>query len=151
DTIFDSGASVFLGNGDGTFQPRVDYSIDLYDSHYVAADDINRDGKPDFIVSNYGTISVFLGNGDGTFQTHVDYPAGYSRPVLIGDFNGDGNPDVVTGAGGIFVDFGTITLLLGNGDGTFQPYSQYLAGPPTGMSAADLNDDGALDLVVSHL
>jgi hypothetical protein len=49
------------------------------------------------------------------------------------------------------VDFGKISLLLGNGDGTFQPYSLYLAGPPTSFSAADLNDDGAPDLVVSHL
>ena len=46
--ISDSGASVFLGNGDGTFQPRVNYSIDLYDYHWVAAGDINSDGKPRF-------------------------------------------------------------------------------------------------------
>jgi Bacterial Ig-like domain (group 3)/FG-GAP-like repeat/FG-GAP repeat len=148
---FNSGASVFLGNGDGTFQPRVDYFTDLYDSHYVAAADLNRDGKADFIVSNYGTFSVFLGNGDGTFQTNVDYPGGFSRPVLIADINGDGNLDVVTGRTGVFVDFGALTLVLGNGDGTFQPYSQYLASPPTAISAADLNGDGALDLVVSHL
>ena len=149
--ISDSGASVFLGNGDGTFQPRVNYSIDLYDYHWVAAGDINSDGKPDFVVSNYAIISVFLGNGDGTFQAHVDYPTGGSRQLLIGDFSGDGYPDVVTGTGEIFVDFGKISLLLGNGDGTFQPYSQYLAGPPSSFSAADLNDDSALDLVVSNV
>ncbi len=148
-----TGASVFLGNGDGTFQPRVDYPLAIMDYHWVDAHDINSDGKPDLVVSNsaYGTISVFLGNGDGTFQPYVDYPTGGSGPCLIADFNGDGYPDVVTGHGDIFVDFGRISLLLGNGDGTFQPYLLFLGGPPTSMSAADLNDDGAPDLVVSHL
>ena len=150
---FDTGVYVFLGNGDGTFQPRVDYVVGFLDYHYLAADDINSDGNPDLIVAQAieGTIAVLLGNGDGTLQPPVEYPAAGAGPCLIGDFNGDGNPDVVTGAGGISVDFGRISFLPGNGDGTFQPYSLYLSSPPSTMSAADLNHDGALDLVVSHL
>jgi hypothetical protein len=148
--------SVFLSNGDGTFQPRVDYPLQLgasYGSHAVATGDINRDSKPDLIVSNeFGTVAVFLGNGDGTFQPHVDYPVNTSsRSCVVGDFNGDGYPDVVTGDVGYYNNLGTISLLLGNGDGTFQSYVKYLAGSPYSISGADLNGDGALDLATSNL
>lgn len=80
----------------------------------------------------------------------MDYPTGGSGPCFVGDFNGDGYPDVVTGLQTFFAS-GGINLLLGNGDGTFQPYSPYLAGGTSSLSAADLNDDGALDLVVSNV
>ena len=144
--------SVFLSNGDGTFQPRVDYPVGvMYESHSVTTGDINHDGKPDLIVSNtHGSVAVLLGNGDGTFQPGVDYPVNGAWSSLIGDFNGDGNPDVVTG-GDFYTNYGTISLLLGNGDGTLQPYVEYLAGSPFTMSGVDLNGDGAVDLVTSNL
>ncbi len=144
--------SVFLSNGDGTFQPRADYPVGvLYESHSVTTGDINRDGSPDLIVSNtYGSVSVLLGNGDGTFQPEVVYPVNGAWGSLLGDFNGDGNPDVVTG-GDFYTNFGTISLLLGNGDGTLQPYVEYFAGSPFTMSGVDLNGDGALDISTSNL
>ncbi|HJU11490.1 MAG TPA: FG-GAP-like repeat-containing protein [Candidatus Binataceae bacterium] len=144
--------SVFLSNGDGTFQPRTDYPVGaMFESHSVAAGDMNRDGKPDLIVSNtYGSVSVLLGNGDGTFQPEVVYPVNGAWGSVVGDFNGDGNPDVVTG-GDFYSDFGTISLLLGNGDGSLQPYLDYFSGSPFTMSAVDLNRDGALDIASSNL
>jgi VCBS repeat protein len=60
--------------------------------------DLNGDGIPDIVTSNYSgtSISVFLGNGDGTYQTHVDYPAfPVSFGMALGDLNGDGIPDLV--------------------------------------------------------
>ena len=148
--------SVFLNNGDRTFQPRVDYSVSG-GNHCVAAGDVNRDDIRDLIVSSSGsqTVSVFLGYGGGSFAPPIDYPAGYMpQTCLIGDFRGDGIPDIVVGGGGRgygLEEGGTISLLLGNGDGSFQPASAYLANSPDTMSAADLNGDGALDIAVSNI
>ena len=147
--------SVFLNNGNRSFQARVDYSVPA-GNLCAAAGDVNRDGIPDIIVSSSsGTVSVLQGHGDGTFAAAIDYPAGYMpRSCLLGDFNGDGVPDIVVGGGGGIYgqgDGGTVSLLLGNGDGTFQPASAYLANSPDTMSAADLNADGALDIAASNL
>src|ERR1019366_6337523 len=91
---------VFLGNGDGTFQPQVPYSAgneQQMSIFWVAIADLNGDGKLDLATANSGTndVSVLLGNGDGTFQAAVIYATG-SQPtsVAIGDFNGDGKPDL---------------------------------------------------------
>jgi len=113
---------VLLGNGDGTFQNPV-----LYDTGHtigVEAQDVNRDGKLDLIVSGCqnscfpqgGFISVLLGNGDGTFRTPVSYSTGeaYSRALLVLDLNGDGTMDMVAYASDLIV-------FIGNGEGTFLP------------------------------
>lgn len=138
--------SVFLGNGDGTFQNAVTYPSggDLPTS--VAVADVNGDGKPDILVANqsYG-INMLLGNGDGTFQPVVSV-AGIASPqqVLVADVNHDGKPDVVVLAG-------SVEVLLGNGDGTFLPVVSYstccLA---SSLAMADVNGDGKLDLLVSY-
>ena len=89
--------SVLLGNGDGTFQAKVDHPTAPGPSS-VAAADVNGDGKPDVVVAatTAGMASVLLGNGDGTFQDRADYPAGAGAiAVAAADLTGDGMPDLV--------------------------------------------------------
>jgi hypothetical protein len=126
--------SVLLGNGDGTFQPAVSYAVGL-NPVAVAVGDFNGDGNTDIVTANYeaGTVTVMLGLGDGTFLpdpfSTLGLPAGtfavgtvsYSEPygVAVGDFNGH--------LGIVTADFGdnTISVLLGKGDGSFQPAETY--------------------------
>ena len=140
--------SILLGNGDGTFEPHVDYQVG---NNPVAAavGDFNGDGKLDLAVTNVfsDTVSILLGNGDGTFQTHRDYATG-SEPgaVVAADFNGDGKLDVAL----THFSANNVSILLGNGDGTFQAYVDYGAGSgPASMVVGDFNGDANLDLTVA--
>ena len=73
------------------------------------------------------TVSVLLGNGDGTFQPHVEYRAGlHPADAVVGDFNQDGNLDVAAGNYGPDFKTGSVSILLGNGDGTFQAHGATL-------------------------
>src|ERR1700674_5087152 len=88
----------------------------------LAMGDFNGDGKRDLAVPNFGSsgVSIMLGNGDGTFKPPVTYSVGsYPMFLAAGDFNGDGKTDLAVG----IYDFysSNISILLGNGDGTFQP------------------------------
>jgi hypothetical protein len=89
---------------------------------------------------------VLLGHGDGTFQSAVSYAAGFGPGGLaIGDFNGDGRPDLVVANH----NSDNVCVLLGRGDGTFRPAEHQAAGwTPAGLAVADLNGDGRPDLVV---
>jgi hypothetical protein len=122
----------------------------------LAAADFNGDGKVDLITSNHsnGTVSVLLGNGNGTFRKAVDYPAGsYPVDVAVADVNGDGKPDLIVADVGLgsngYADAG-VSLLLGNGDGTFQQAQPLDAGllGVSSVAVADVNGDGKPDLVV---
>jgi hypothetical protein len=154
---------VLLGNGDGTFQTAVTYDAGGPatggKSFSVALADVNGDGKPDIIVSIYhigfatGGIGVLLNKGDGTFQPSVTYSSGGIAAdfVAVADVNGDGNPDVAVGNFcGTTCDFGSVGVLLGNGDGTFQAAVAHSSGDPSTQSVAisDVNGDGKLDLIV---
>ena len=135
--------SVLLGNGDGTFRPALSLAVSL--PRALTVGDFNGDGVPDLAVGGSQGVSIFLGNGDGTFQPAGDFAVG-GRPALglaAGDFNRDGALDlaVVIGAQPVFV-------LLGRGDGTFQAAQSFAAdGFNTVVAVADLNGDGALDIV----
>jgi hypothetical protein len=144
--------AVLLGNGDGTFQTAVNYDAGNQPD-WVAVGDFNRDGKLDLAVANPSSqnVSVLLGNGDGTFQTAVNYsiPAD-AFSVAIADLNGDGKLDLAVGSGCPCGAPGSVSVLLGNGDGTFQSGVNYGAGSyPNSVVVGDFNGNGRLDLAVA--
>ena len=138
--------SILLGNGDGTFQPKVDYATGATPTDVKAAD-FNGDGKADLAVTNSsGAVSVLLGNGDGTFQPPSSYAAGLgTHSINVGDFNADGKIDIAT------MNNNSASVLLGNGDGTFQPHiDSTIPGSTTNTVVGDFNRDGKLDLATSN-
>jgi hypothetical protein len=155
----DNSLSVLLGNGDGTFQAPQTTPVGTNPAK-VAVGDFNGDGKPDLAVSSVanGTVSVLLGKGDGTFLPPLVTPAG-ANPwyFAVGDFNGDGKLDLAVADYGCPLDCNsspsnTVTVLLGNGDGTFLPGTNLTVGNgPAGVAVGDFNGDGRLDLAVTNL
>src|SRR6476646_7326996 len=141
--------SVLLGDGNGTFQPHVDYPTGHSPSS-LAVGDFNGDGKLDLAVANTSgnSVSVLLGSGDGTFHAHVDYPTGnHPGSVAVGDFNADGKPDLALV--NVYQSDRTVSVLMGNADGTFQASMNYASGQVLDAATpADFNMDGALDLAV---
>jgi len=134
------------------FAPPVDYATGAFPRSVIAGD-FNKDGNPDLAVVNSedSTISILLGNGDGTFQSHVDYATGYGGyAVAAGDFNGDGSFDLIVTNYGL-VGGNSVSLLLGNGDGTFRPHVDFTTGgTPLFVVASDLNRDGKLDVITAN-
>jgi hypothetical protein len=145
--MVDGGFAVALGNGDGTLQKAVFYSTQL--AYSLAVADFNGDGNPDVVVANENlnpsTVSVYLGNGDGTFRSPIDSSTTeYSSFVVVGDFNGDGKPDIAV------IDNPYISVLLGNGDGTFQPPSDNSSFVGAHwLAVADFNNDHKFDVLVT--
>ncbi len=139
--LLDNEVQVFLGNGDGSFQPAQSFARDGHSVFTevggIVACDLSRDGKTDLAVANYstnenqglGSISVSLGSGDGTFQPAVSYSIPAFRPAAIAcaDFNGDGSLDFAAPGLNTNSNTGDVGILLGTGDGTFMPGNTYSA------------------------
>ncbi len=148
--------SVLLGNGDGSFQSAQDFTVGG-GSYALAVGDFNGDGKPDLAVTNIvpnNSVSVLLGNGDGTFQMAQNFdPGGHGISIAVGDFNGDGKSDLaIANNYSNTYGTGTASVLLGNGDGTFQTPQNFAAGTsPESVAVGDFNGDGKPDLAVADL
>ena len=148
----DNTVSVLLGNGDGSFTAASGPPFKVGNDPRVVAGDFNGDGNLDLAVANGndGTVSILLGNGSGAFVAAPGSPfAVGSGPYSIatGDFNHDGNLDLTVT---LFGD-NTVSVLLGNGDGTFTPASGSplaVGNGPDSVAVGDFNGDGKLDLVV---
>jgi len=119
----------------------------------MAIGDFNNDSKQDVAIANFSsnTVSIRLGNGDGTFispsipEVSVDFGP---QSVAIGDFNNDGNQDFATANAGSF----TVSIRLGNGDGTFSSPSipeVSVGDAPEPVAIGDFNNDGKLDFVTA--
>lgn len=160
--------TVHTGNGDSTFAGGfyVFGTGGMFPSSPVVAD-VNGDGKRDLVVANCGngcqtgtgTVGILLGTGHGTFQTAVTYETGGvgAHSVRIADVNGDGKPDLVVANACASSDNcpigpGSVGVLLGNGDGTFQTAVAYGSGgnDAGSVAVADVNHDGKLDVVVAN-
>jgi hypothetical protein len=160
--------SILLGRGDGTFRPKTDFTTGTT-PWGLGVGDFNGDGKLDLAVANRGanSISILIGNGDGTLQPRTDIilpPTPVTLlpvvplAVTVGDFNGDGKADLAV-ATQVF-NTNDVTILLGNGNGTFQASVTTVTNGSTfagfglsgngqsSIATADFNGDGHLDLVV---
>jgi hypothetical protein len=143
-----------------SFAPAVIFPVGVHPRAVTVAD-FNNDGTPDLAVVNQGSfststtprsLSVLLGNGDGSFRPAVTTDVPNSFPSLaVGDFNSDGRADVALPTAGNGAN-PALEVLLGNGDGSFQPNHRILSLGQAALSvtAGDFDRNGTLDLVTAN-
>lgn len=152
--------SVRMGSGDGDFSGGMDYSFTAgtgtaTNPFSITSGDINGDGVPDLITPNLNSnnVSVLLGSANGMFQAQASSSGGGNvgnlpQATVVGDFNADGSPDVVS----LAFNSGRLTLLVGN------KTSQFATGittstqtSPWSVAIGDFNKDGKPDVVVPRI
>jgi hypothetical protein len=158
-TDANTSAHVALGNGDGTFGAFSTITLHSQPKG-IAIADLNSDGIPDLAIAIFGPantfngeVAVLIGNGDGSFAPPVFYELGTQQGnrVVATDLNNDGKLDLA-----VAIQHGShptngLAVLLGNGDGTFQPAVTSVSGVnATDVAAADFNSDGKMDLALAN-
>jgi hypothetical protein len=156
---YDGSVKVLLGKGDGTFTAKSTLSVGGF-SRAVTVGDFNGDGIADLAVTadglygnSNGTVTIFLGHGDGTFTEKTSVDASVDPTAFaVADFNGDGIPDLAVANFSSPTFQSAISILLGNGDGTFKNETLLIlsSGYPNSIAAGDFNGDGIPDLVVPN-
>jgi hypothetical protein len=152
----DSVVTILLGNGDGTFNVASGSVLSTGAApQAISVADLNGDGKLDLVIVNYqgNSVTIFLGDGNGSFTAAPGSPIAVGNApyaVAVADFNGDGKLDLAVANNGD----GTVTLLLGNGDGTFAPASSSpisVGTGPSSIAVGDFNGTGRLGMAVTNL
>jgi hypothetical protein len=155
---------VLVNKGNGKFKPVQTYNSGSYAPASLAVGDFNGDTKTDVAVASSGssscqtpgTVSVLLGNGNGTLQAAQNYSTGgcYGRSVAVADVNGDGKLDLsaVSACADVHCIKGSVGVLLGNGDGTFQAAQvlKSLGYNASAIAVADADGTGTPDLIVTN-
>lgn len=148
---------VMLGNGSGGFQAPVSYFAGT-NVLSIALGDFNGDGTNDLAVGGQGSayppngfVAILLSQGDGSFRFFTNYLSGLFVAMAVADFNADGKADLAVVDGGSDPAGNQVDVMLGNGDGTFQPaYGFAVESAPSFIVAGDLNGDGLPDLAVAN-
>lgn len=153
-----AGIGLLLGKGDGSFAPPVAYEIGGSHPRSLTAADFNGDGKQDLVFTEYffiddeedpeeyDEVSLLLGSSDGFLAGTKHLLSNYQLyGVFVHDLNKDNKPDLYVGTGG------SITVLLGKGDGNFVESGFYLGGDniPEQLAIGDFNGDGKEDLALA--
>ena len=145
-----AGGAVFLGRGDGEFEPRIEYATEGAIGVAGAVGDLDGDDNEDLAVAqaDSNAVSVLLGSGEGALGQPGSYGVGESpRSVVIADVNGDSLPDLVT-ANELS---GDVSVLLGRGASGFSEEIRAGAGPtPVSVVVADFDEDGTLEVAVAN-
>jgi hypothetical protein len=154
--------TIALGNGDGTFRQPYSYNAPGFIPNSIAVGDFNGDGIPDAAIASSetffdtetgerfttGAVTIFLGTGGGFFGAPTTInPVPGAGSIQVGDFNGDGAPDLLT-VNSTADSHNSLSVMFGNGDGTFQR-PVFTPRPQDGLGAAvvaDFNRDGKLDV-----
>jgi hypothetical protein len=147
--------SVLLGQDNGTFAPVMTYSTGIGSTpRRLAIADVNNDNRLDIITANEGTdsVGILLGYGDGSFATVLTFSTAIgSRPyaVAVGDVNNDEHLDILSANH----DSNSISILFGDGNGTFSKLAVFLISynsGPSSINLADFNSDNCLDIAITN-